>query len=133
MQTERRVIALAGWLAAAGPVPARLLWPPAACSALPGARSAFLLVLHSGATDQLTGCLLPSAPSASPAPCLQVYMLHELEPAKELTGGPWYGPDSFDSEFIAVLQEVGGRAGGWRVAGCCVYGCMQQGGQAAGK
>lgn len=33
-------------------------------------------------------------------------MLYELEPAKELTGGPWYGPDSFDSEFIAVLQEV---------------------------
>ena len=80
-----------------------------------------MLVLHLGATDQLTRCLLSSAPSASPAPCLQVYMLHELEPAKELTGGPWYGPDSFDSEFIAVLQEVGGRAGGWRVAGCCVY------------
>jgi len=38
---------------------------------------------------------------------LQVYMLYELEPAKELTGGPWYGPDAFDSEFITVLQEVG--------------------------
>ncbi len=37
---------------------------------------------------------------------LQVYMLYELEPAKELTGGPWYGPDAFDSEFIKVLQNV---------------------------
>jgi hypothetical protein len=38
----------------------------------------------------------------------QVYMLFELDPAKELTGGPWYGPDAFDSEFITVLQEVRG-------------------------
>jgi hypothetical protein len=47
---------------------------------------------------------------ANPQPklfiCMQVYMLYELEPAKELTGGPWYGPDAFDSEFITVLQEV---------------------------
>lgn len=35
-------------------------------------------------------------------------MLYELEPAKELTGGPWYGPDAFDSEFITVLQDVRG-------------------------
>lgn len=35
-------------------------------------------------------------------------MLFELDPAKELTGGPWYGPDAFDSEFITVLQEVRG-------------------------
>ncbi|KAI3438602.1 hypothetical protein D9Q98_001025 [Chlorella vulgaris] len=36
----------------------------------------------------------------------KVYMLFELDPAKELTGGPWYGPDAFDSEFITVLQEA---------------------------
>lgn len=39
-------------------------------------------------------------------PQLQVYMLMELEPAKEITGGPWYGADSFDVEFIEVLQKV---------------------------
>lgn len=38
-------------------------------------------------------------------------MLYELEPAKELTGGPWYGPDAFDSEFITVLQDVRGWKG----------------------
>ncbi|PRW59184.1 DNA-directed RNA polymerase III subunit RPC6 [Chlorella sorokiniana] len=36
----------------------------------------------------------------------KVYMLYELEPAKELTGGPWYGENAFDSEFISVLQEA---------------------------
>ena len=39
-------------------------------------------------------------------------MLYELEPGKELTGGPWYGENAFDSEFISVLQEVGGVVGG---------------------
>lgn len=45
-------------------------------------------------------------------------MLMELEPAKEITGGPWYGADAFDVEFIEVLQKVGqqqqqgGREGG---------------------
>lgn len=50
-----------------------------------------------------TRCKRPSCALSEP---LQVYMLYELEPAKELTGGPWYGPDAFDSEFITVLQEV---------------------------
>lgn len=36
----------------------------------------------------------------------KVYMLYELEPGKELTGGPWYGADAFDSEFISVLQNA---------------------------
>ncbi|KDD72914.1 Rpc34 subunit of RNA polymerase, partial [Helicosporidium sp. ATCC 50920] len=36
----------------------------------------------------------------------KVYILAELEPAKEITGGPWYGPDSFDLEFIKVLQKA---------------------------
>ena len=83
-------------------------------------------------------CLLPSqysTPPHSPPPLflLQVYMLHELEPAKELTGGPWYGPNSFDSEFITVLQEVGGCAVGglwvgcgWAGVGLCGRGSGQQ-------
>ncbi len=34
-------------------------------------------------------------------------MLAELEPAKEVTGGPWYQADSgFDEGFVAVLREV---------------------------
>ncbi|GAB4817070.1 hypothetical protein N2152v2_004116 [Parachlorella kessleri] len=36
----------------------------------------------------------------------KVYMLMELEPAKEITGGPWYGADSFDNEFVEVLQKA---------------------------
>lgn len=36
----------------------------------------------------------------------KVYMLMELEPAKEITGGPWYGADAFDVEFIEVLQKA---------------------------
>lgn len=47
----------------------------------------------------------PTSQTPNPKPT-QVFMLYELEPAKELTGGPWYGPDAFDSEFISVLQEV---------------------------
>lgn len=55
-----------------------------------------------------------SMPRVVVRPPMQVYMLYELEPAKELTGGPWYGENAFDSEFISVLQEVGSRGlGGW--------------------
>ncbi|EFN57447.1 hypothetical protein CHLNCDRAFT_59631 [Chlorella variabilis] len=50
-------------------------------------------------------CLVKSIKSVQNA-SRKVYMLYELEPAKELTGGPWYGPDAFDSEFITVLQEA---------------------------
>lgn len=36
----------------------------------------------------------------------KMYMLAELEPAKEVTGGPWYGENAFDSEFIEALQKA---------------------------
>mmetsp|Transcript_13218 Transcript_13218/g.25274 ORF Transcript_13218/g.25274 Transcript_13218/m.25274 type:complete len:292 (+) Transcript_13218:460-1335(+) len=35
----------------------------------------------------------------------KVYMLYELEPSKELTGGAWYTEQEFDAEFISVLRE----------------------------
>ena len=34
----------------------------------------------------------------------KMYMLYELEPAKELTGGPWYTDQDFDHEFIDELR-----------------------------
>ncbi|KAK3262962.1 hypothetical protein CYMTET_28211 [Cymbomonas tetramitiformis] len=34
----------------------------------------------------------------------KVYMLFELEPSKELTGGAWYTEQEFDAEFIEVLR-----------------------------
>lgn len=37
---------------------------------------------------------------------LQVYMLSELEPSRELTGGAWYTESQFDAEFIDVLREA---------------------------
>ncbi|KAK9817314.1 hypothetical protein WJX72_012527 [[Myrmecia] bisecta] len=36
----------------------------------------------------------------------KVYMLYELEPARELTGGAWYTEHEYDSEFIEVLQQA---------------------------
>lgn len=36
----------------------------------------------------------------------KVYMLYELEPAREITGGAWYTEHEFDSEFIGVLQHA---------------------------
>lgn len=37
----------------------------------------------------------------------KVYMLAELEPAKELTGGPWYGENQdVDTAFIEALRDV---------------------------
>eukprot|EP00245_Coleochaete_scutata_P005802 TRINITY_DN19670_c0_g1_i1.p1 TRINITY_DN19670_c0_g1~~TRINITY_DN19670_c0_g1_i1.p1 ORF type:complete len:316 (-),score=71.55 TRINITY_DN19670_c0_g1_i1:238-1098(-) len=35
----------------------------------------------------------------------KVYMLYELEPSKEITGGAWYTEHEFDAEFIAVLRQ----------------------------
>lgn len=35
----------------------------------------------------------------------KVYMLAELKPSKELTGGAWYTDQEFDSEFINVLKQ----------------------------
>ncbi|GLI65586.1 hypothetical protein VaNZ11_009160 [Volvox africanus] len=39
-------------------------------------------------------------------PSRKVYMLYELEPSRELTGGAWYTENQFDSEFINVLREA---------------------------
>ena len=37
----------------------------------------------------------------------KVYMLSTLEPAKEITGGPWYGADQQpDREFIETIRNV---------------------------
>eukprot|EP01041_Mallomonas_annulata_P007617 gene7617-15600_t len=33
----------------------------------------------------------------------KLYMLHDLVPAKEITGGPWYTDQEFDHEFIEEL------------------------------
>jgi hypothetical protein len=32
-------------------------------------------------------------------------MIYEMVPAKELTGGPWYTEQEFDSEFVAALCD----------------------------
>lgn len=34
-----------------------------------------------------------------------LYMLEGIEPAKELTGGPWYTEQEFDFEFISELRS----------------------------
>ncbi len=34
----------------------------------------------------------------------KLYMLYNLTPAKELTGGPWYTELEFDHEFISELR-----------------------------
>ena len=35
----------------------------------------------------------------------KVYMLYELEPSREITGGAWYTEHEYDAEFIHVLRE----------------------------
>ena len=35
----------------------------------------------------------------------KVYMLFELEPSREITGGAWYTEQEYDAEFINVLRE----------------------------
>lgn len=35
----------------------------------------------------------------------KMYMLYDIEPAKELTGGPWYTDQDFDHEFIDELRN----------------------------
>lgn len=34
----------------------------------------------------------------------KLYMLYDMVPAKEITGGPWYSDQEFDHEFV---QELG--------------------------
>jgi len=33
------------------------------------------------------------------------YMLYDLQPSKEVTGGPWYTEMEFDHEFISILRD----------------------------
>jgi len=35
----------------------------------------------------------------------KVYMLYDLEPSREITGGAWYTEHEYDAEFINVLRE----------------------------
>jgi DNA-directed RNA polymerase III subunit RPC6 len=35
----------------------------------------------------------------------KLYMLYDLSPSKEITGGPWYSDYEFDHEFIAELRN----------------------------
>ena len=35
----------------------------------------------------------------------KVYMLYELEPSREITGGAWYTEHEYDAEFISVLRD----------------------------
>lgn len=35
----------------------------------------------------------------------KLYMLYELEPAKEVSGGPWYTDQEFDHEFLEMLSR----------------------------
>ena len=61
-------------------------------------------------SEYLNRKALPAALSRPPTPCTlvrQMYMLAELEPAKEITGGPWYGVDGkLDASFIEGMQRA---------------------------
>lgn len=35
----------------------------------------------------------------------KLYMIYEASPAKEITGGPWYSDQEFDSEFVEALSN----------------------------
>ncbi|CAI5941523.1 unnamed protein product [Closterium sp. NIES-64] len=36
----------------------------------------------------------------------KLYMLYELEPSREVTGGAWYTDAEFDAEFISALRQL---------------------------
>lgn len=44
-------------------------------------------------------------PSENQTPTRKVYMLYELEPSVELTGGAWYTDQELDVEFIDQLSN----------------------------
>jgi hypothetical protein len=58
------------------------------------------------------GLGLPGKPSVETFPFppqsknRKVYMLYEIEPSREITGGAWYTEQEFDAEFIGVLREA---------------------------
>jgi DNA-directed RNA polymerase III subunit RPC6 len=47
-------------------------------------------------------CLLKSVRSVA-SKSKKLYMLYELTPTKEITGGPWYTDQEFDHEFVEEL------------------------------
>jgi DNA-directed RNA polymerase III subunit RPC6 len=36
----------------------------------------------------------------------KLYMLADVEPSRQITGGAWYSEQEFDAEFIAVLLRM---------------------------
>jgi DNA-directed RNA polymerase III subunit RPC6 len=34
----------------------------------------------------------------------KLYVIYDLQPAKEITGGPWYTELEFDHEFVSELR-----------------------------
>lgn len=47
--------------------------------------------------------LLPARPLQNPIK--KVYMLYELDPSEEVSGGTWYTDNEFDGEFINKLSD----------------------------
>jgi DNA-directed RNA polymerase III subunit RPC6 len=47
----------------------------------------------------------------------KLYMLYDMQPAKEITGGPWYTEQEFDHEFVeelcSYIVDIVSRKGGW--------------------
>jgi hypothetical protein len=39
-------------------------------------------------------------------PTRKVYMLYDLEPSAEITGGPWYSDNEFDTAFIDAHADA---------------------------
>ncbi|KAL6751999.1 RNA polymerase Rpc34 subunit-domain-containing protein [Haematococcus lacustris] len=54
----------------------------------------------------LEGRRLVKAVKSVNNPSRKVYMLAELEPSRELTGGAWYTDNQFDHDFIETLRAV---------------------------
>lgn len=57
------------------------------------------------AAQQLEARRLIKPIKAVTAKTKKLYMLYDLTPAKEITGGPWYSDYEFDHEFIAELRN----------------------------
>lgn len=36
----------------------------------------------------------------------KLYMIFDMVPAKEITGGPWYSDQEFDHDFVNALGEI---------------------------
>ena len=69
-------------------------------------RSALSAVEVGKALKSLLGRRLVKAERSVEGKNKRVYMLFELEPAKEVRGNSWYGGGEFDADFIAALREM---------------------------